>query len=118
MAGQRARYSTLATQPHRSGRRGESVAVGVLSLRQTGGAVADVAADATSYAGPDASFAIVGMGRDDAAVTQPGQVRSDGPVIRRRATLYRTLSTSNGRRRASVRAIVGNTSAPSQISSR
>ena len=43
----------------------QSGAVGVLSVRSVGGAVADVSADTTAYAGRNANFAVVALGSHD-----------------------------------------------------
>ncbi|MFC5929385.1 LLM class flavin-dependent oxidoreductase [Cryobacterium melibiosiphilum] len=46
----------------------ESGTAGVLSVRSVGGAVSDVAADATAYAGRSANFAVVALGSNNAAL--------------------------------------------------
>ncbi|MDF2443914.1 MAG: hypothetical protein JWR01_2117, partial [Subtercola sp.] len=45
-----------------------SGAVGVLSVRSVGGAVADVASDATAYAGRGANFALLALGSREATL--------------------------------------------------
>jgi hypothetical protein len=48
----------------------ESGALGVLGIRSVGGAVADVPADATAYAGRTANFLLAALGAHDAALDQ------------------------------------------------
>lgn len=69
-------------------------AVGVLSVRSAGGAVGDIAVDATAYAGRFANFAVVVLGRDDDFLDAAW-----GPVERHAIGAYFSFESQLGARR-------------------